>query len=68
MKGLLINKGLVTGNEIIFNDQFSLLGMVFFIALFNYNLYNSIVLSKEISTIDWIRGRIRDIRACKTLD
>ncbi|MGO4498609.1 hypothetical protein AB4114_22270 [Paenibacillus sp. 2RAB27] len=62
MKALLMNQSLVTGQEVIFNDQFSLLGMVFFIALFNYNMYNSFVLSKEISTIDWIRNRFRGIR------
>lgn len=59
MKGLLVNEGLLTGNEMIFNDQFNLLGLIFFIALFNYNFYNSIVLTKEILLIDWIRDQYR---------
>ncbi|MGC6589687.1 hypothetical protein ACPV3A_32730 [Paenibacillus sp. Dod16] len=48
MKSFLINAKVVTGHELIFDDQFNLIGLVFFIAIFNYNLYNSLVLSKEI--------------------
>lgn len=64
MKGLLVNGNLITGNEILFNDQFSLIGLAFFIALFNYNIYNSLVLTtpREIVVIDWIQDQWRKFR------
>ncbi|MFC3748693.1 hypothetical protein [Paenibacillus sp. GCM10012306] len=48
MKNLLIEDGAVTGNETIFSEQYNLLGLIFFIAIFNYNVYNSLFLAKEI--------------------
>ncbi|MBA9086591.1 hypothetical protein FHR92_003071 [Fontibacillus solani] len=59
MKGLLVKESLITGDEIIFNDQFKLMGMIFFIALFNYNAYNSLVLTREVIVLDWIQARYR---------
>lgn len=54
MKGFLASSSLVTGHESIFDDRFSLMTMIFFIGLFNYTAYNSIVLTepKEIPVID----------------
>lgn len=64
MKGFLLSENLVTGHETIFDDRFSLIAMIFFIALFNYTAYNSIVLTqpREIPIIDWfyeMRERIK---------
>jgi hypothetical protein len=66
MKGLLSTNNLVTGHESIFDDRFSLMAMIFFIGLFNYTAYNSIVLTepREIPVIDWfieMWGRIKEI-------
>lgn len=47
MKPFLINAKVVTGHELIFDDQFNLIGLVFFIAIFNYNLYNSLFYQKK---------------------
>lgn len=65
MKGLLSTNSLVTGHEGIFDDRFSLMAMIFFIGLFNYTAYNSIVLTepREIPVIDWfieMWGRIKE--------
>jgi len=65
MKGFLASNSLVTGHESIFDDRFSFMTMIFFIGLFNYTVYNSIVLSepREIPVIDWfieIWGRIKE--------
>ncbi len=48
MKPLLMNEKVITGYEEIFNDQFGLHGLIFFLALANYNFYNTLFLSKEI--------------------
>lgn len=48
MKPFLMNAKVITGYESIFNDQFALYGLIFFIALANYNLYNALFLAKEI--------------------
>lgn len=48
MKSLLLKNGLVTGHELIFQEQFNMFGVIFFIALFNYNIYNSLFLAKDI--------------------
>jgi len=36
MKGFLAANNLATGHENIFDDRFSLMGMIFFVGLFNY--------------------------------
>ncbi|WP_036645066.1 hypothetical protein [Paenibacillus sp. oral taxon 786] len=66
MKGLLVKEGLVTGDEMIFNDQFNLMGLIFFIALFNYNVYNSLVLTREIIALDWIQDQFRKWKNSKS--
>ncbi|WP_313638108.1 hypothetical protein [Paenibacillus sp.] len=55
MKGLLLTNSFINGNESIFDDRLSLMAIIFFIGLFNYTIYNAVVLSKprEIPVIDW---------------
>ncbi|MBV6716563.1 hypothetical protein [Paenibacillus chitinolyticus] len=65
MKGFLASNSLVTGHESIFDDRFSIMAMIFFIGLFNYTAYNSIVLTqpREIPIIDWffeLRDQIKE--------
>ncbi|WP_168120358.1 hypothetical protein [Paenibacillus sp. HB172176] len=55
MKGFLTSNSIVTGYENIFDDRFGLIVIVFFVGLFNYTAYQSIVLSepREIPVIEW---------------
>ncbi|KAA9005480.1 hypothetical protein F4V43_08405 [Paenibacillus spiritus] len=61
MKGLLLTNNFIKGNESIFDDRFSLMAVIFFIGVFNYTLYNAVVLSKprEIPVIEWF-SELRD--------
>ncbi|QZN75516.1 hypothetical protein [Paenibacillus sp. DR312] len=58
MKPLLMNAKVITGYEDIFNDQFALYGLIFFIALANYNLYNALFLSREIPGFERFKNYI----------